>query len=99
MNKSLIIRGTLAWCNEKRALKQLPALVDLPIGSRGDPGSCPCGIATGLWVDYVAFAGTEDAWRRGAREILPAAVQDFVDAFDNGRFPEYDSQPPPYPSR
>lgn len=82
------VAGTLVWCNEKRAEKDLQPLDRLPKGRRGDPGSCPCGTATGLLVEWRSYGITHDDmldW-----PSLPLDVILFVEEFDAGRLPQYD---------
>lgn len=81
------VAGTLAWCNEMRAKKDRPPLDRLPKGTRDDPWTCPCGRATGLYVDRDRFGDDGDA---GTPHDLPGPVIDFVRAFDAGELPQYD---------
>lgn len=83
-----IASGTLAWCNEMRALKGDAPLDRLPRGERRDGTSCPCGKATGLFVDTVTYAPSPIS---DDYALLPVVVQQFVELFDEGHLPEYDS--------
>lgn len=87
-------QATLDWCNKMRVEQGKEPLSELPKGRRGDGASCPCGAATGLNVGR--FYWTEGG--PGAKIIvrednnqLPVAVQLFVAKFDDGQFPELDS--------
>jgi hypothetical protein len=81
------VKKTLQWCNEERAKKGLDALDRLPLGKRGDGHSCPCGKATGLFVNS-SYA--RDNGYPTKRFAVPSAVGDFVGSFDSGELPQYD---------
>lgn len=86
--------GTLDWCNEVRVEQGKKPLKRLPKGRRKDPLSCPCGKVTGLHVGrcnaYEVLHDGHPAWHSPRR--LPAAVRDFVYAFDKGRLPQYEAK-------
>ncbi len=84
------VAETLAWCNERRAEKGMEPLDRLPKGDREDPASCPCGKATGLWVDNRTFGPTQSLHQANP---LPQEVIEFVEAFDGGDLPQYDEHP------
>lgn len=84
------VAQTLAWCNEIRELKGEPPLDRLPKGDREDPASCPCGKATGLYVDNTTYGPSKDLHRA---HQLPDAVVEFVRAFDGRELPQYDEHP------
>lgn len=86
-----LVEATLAWCNERRGEKGMPPLGALPKGEREDPASCPCGKATGLYVDHATWGESEET--KNAHQ-LPELVSRFVVEFDEGRFPELDIYPP-----
>lgn len=86
MDEPSFVVETLAWCNERRAERDMEPLKRLPKGRRSDPESCPCGKATGLKVRVRTY-------REGDSDTplpLPVAVEDFVEAFDGGELPQYD---------
>lgn len=93
MSEPQFVAETLAWCNERRAEKDLEPLDALPKGKREDPQTCPCGRATGLWVDSEAYGIDQESWARNPIP-LPGAVTDFVAAFDDCELPQYDEKPP-----
>lgn len=94
------VAETLDWCNEVRGEKGMEPLPRLPKGRREDPVSCPCGQATGLWVESPDFFDQEDVdsyandldhlREEGLAFVLPDAVQEFVSAFDKGELPQYE---------
>lgn len=86
------IMATLRWCNDRRLDKGLNPLDDLPLGSRSDPLSCPCGKATGLWVGLNTWneVGLTNPMADG--KPLPPEVRKFVTLFDDGLIPEYDEE-------
>lgn len=94
--KDPVIIGTLEWCNERRAEQGMEPLLDLPMGQKEEPLSCPCGEATGLYVDGSFYCTAEEArggWAKIAPEDkkkLPFDVQNFVHEFDLGTYPQYD---------
>ncbi len=91
------VAETLAWCNEKRAERDLLPLSSLPLGIQSDPKSCPCGKATGLYVDQDYYTNTREEWFRDSHKLrkkLPFAVRDFVCAFDEGELPQYEEEVP-----
>ena len=66
-------------------------LIDrLPKGERDNAQSCPCGLATGVYVDNLTW-GPDEAHNRAYE--LPIPVQEFVSAFDAGELPQYDANP------
>src|SRR4051812_31828875 len=90
------VEATRQWCNERRAEKGMEPLEELPKGRMLDPGSCPCGLATGLRVGYRCYwlpdeereddenaARLLDGLGPLGRE-LPDAVKAFTHAFDRG---------------
>jgi hypothetical protein len=81
------VAETLAWCNEMRAQDGLGPLDCLPKGLRNDPLSCPCGKATGLYVEHESFGPTRET---KYTNDLPDPVIRFVAAFDDGHLPRYD---------
>ncbi len=83
------VAETLAWCNRQRKKQGKGPLKKLPKGRRGDPTSCPCGAATGLYV-FVDEAEHYDAGS-GDRIYVPINrfVKDFVLNFDSGLLPQY----------
>jgi len=85
-----ITEATLAWCNDRRTEQDKEPLADLPLGTQEDPTSCPCGAATGLYVDWDFYV-VLDANGDKTEEVheLPHEVQDFVKYFDAGQYPEY----------
>lgn len=85
------VAETLAWCNERRAEKNLEPLDRLPKGVRTDGRSCPCGKATGLYVYSSCYAPAEDP--NNTIDDTPRPVQEFVAAFDNKELPQYDEYP------
>lgn len=84
------VRATLEWCNARRQEQGQQPLDRLPKGEREDPLSCPCGIATGLYVDKHTF-GRDDESRYD--NPLPKPVELFVTEFDEGLLPQYDKWP------
>lgn len=87
------VAGTLAWCNEIRAEQGKEPLDRLPRGHVSDPASCPCGLATGMYVDADSYipkdqfpAGSQ--WDENAPR-LPTDVMLFVEAFDEIQLPQY----------
>jgi len=89
-----VIEACLAWCNERRAEQGKEPLTELPKGRRSDPGSCPCGDATGLRVFSCAYGdpyGSQfisEMIEKG--QTLPLLVREFVNRFDSGQFPQFD---------
>lgn len=87
------VKETLDWCNEQRRLKDKEPLDILPKGKRGDPSSCPCGDATGLYVRTTTYS---ERHKPNVVEIkilpLPQPVQEFVRSFDLGRLPQYEEE-------
>lgn len=81
-----IIAGTLEWCNDHRAGKGLEPLDDLPKGLLMDPASCPCGLATGLYVETTTWGPTRET---KSCNPLPKVVTAFVVRFDNKELPQY----------
>ena len=77
----------LGYVNRIRAERDLPLLNLLPKGGRGYSHTCPIAIAV---------EGRQDAkrtsWETWKGDTVyrdsPAYVQDFVDRFDGGNFPE-----------
>ncbi len=86
------VAETLAWCNERRAERNLPPLDRLPKGRRVDGRSCPCGSATGLHV-AAAYYFDPDGGDEPEEFDLPQAVVEFVKAFDECGLPQYDMNP------
>jgi hypothetical protein len=88
--KTKLIDATLEWCNERRAEQGREPLTELPKGKREDPNSCPCGKATGLYVDFTTYVSLgEDGILDGKTGgDLPHDVCEFVENFDNGFIPE-----------
>lgn len=87
MTKEEIISGTLAWCNERRAEKGKEPLSELPMGRIGDPLSCPCGKACGLWVGEISFCDRGSVMNK-YKPLLPEPVRKFVALFDKREFPD-----------
>lgn len=83
-----MIEQVLAWCNEKRAEKGMEALDQLPKGARRDGESCPCGLATGLFVGGGVYAESKEKFYADVRIRTPDVITDFVREFDNGVFPD-----------
>ena len=87
-----LIEATLAWCNEQREKKGDAPLTELPKGHRFDPNSCPCGKATGLFVERsMAFPYNEEGKidRNYANAVkLPPLVSRFTRVFDDALIPE-----------
>jgi hypothetical protein len=83
------VAETLQWCNERRAEKGLGPLDRLPKGDRTNVMTCPCGTASGTMVGKTAWWWPEDD---GTVAPLPEAVASFVDAFDDGRLPQYEAK-------
>ncbi len=81
------IQATIQWCNEIRARKGLSPIIDLPLGVKADPYSCPCGKATNVLVGrlYFRFKSAADI-----QQPLPPLVTDFTRWFDQGWYPQYD---------
>lgn len=88
MSEPTYVAETLAWCNERRVAQGKKPLKQLPKGKRHDGWSCPCGTATGLRV------GTRRYWKPDhlPSERVPAAVTEFVIAFDGGQLPQYEAK-------
>jgi hypothetical protein len=84
------VAETLAWCNSVRVERGLEPIDRLPKGLREEPQSCPCGRATGLWVDTRTFGTSMETYEA---HPLPRAVRSFVAAFDEGELPQYDEKP------
>jgi hypothetical protein len=74
---------TLRWCNGLRKKNGKKPLKKLPRGRMFEATSCPCGKATGAIVGYGFYDFN------GKEGIIPYSVRQFVDAFDDGRFPQY----------
>lgn len=85
-----LIAGTLDWCNKRRAEQGQEPLTELPVGRRMDPETCPCGEATGLYVEKFLASESKQAWACGEGESLPYVVRCFIHAFDRGEIPELD---------
>jgi hypothetical protein len=92
MNKSEVVAGTLAWCNGIRKEKGLDPMDELPQGFRFAGASCPCGKATGMFVSRTVFWPVQEGATEQNKRKLPDIVMDFVEAFDGGKFPEYEVQ-------
>jgi hypothetical protein len=90
MTEPGFVAETLAWCNERRAEKGLEPLERLPRGQRFRPGSCPCGTASGLFVDKFFYY--DDGQHVYFPSAVPEAVTQFVHAFDAGELPQYDGE-------
>lgn len=85
------VKNTLAWCNRMRAIQSMDRLTRLPLGTPGDPHSCPCGKATNLSVyKDRAFGGDELEGGSGIWTKPPPSVVDFIDAFDGRLLPQYE---------
>jgi hypothetical protein len=99
-----IAKGTLNWCNERRAEKGLEPLDDLPKGKKYDGNTCPCGNACGYYVGYEKYfvrtcedSGTmedpdEYPDRFSVVDSVPNCVKEFTRLFDNGGYPEYEQK-------
>lgn len=85
------VAETLKWCNERRAEKKLEPLDMLPKGKRRDGATCPCGAATGLFVNALSYGPDEHMAITGIP--LPDPVCAFVHAFDEGQLPQYEVKP------
>jgi len=81
------VKAALNWCNEMRVQRDMEPLEDLPKGVRGDPASCPCGTATGLFVGHQTFSDRENVIG-----TVPYNVHCFTLKFDSGDYPEYDEE-------
>lgn len=85
----VVIKSCLAWCNEKRKEYGKEPLTDLPKGRIGDPRSCPCGTATGLYVSRTLYSPVDEYGNRtGSFHTLPREVTRFIELFDEGSIPE-----------
>lgn len=84
------VAETLEWCNTIRAEKKQEPLERLPKGERDNGVSCPCGRATGVFVDQFTWGPDE---RHRKEHELPLPVRLFVQMFDNGDLPQYDESP------
>jgi hypothetical protein len=84
------VAETLAWCNARRKERGKRPLKKLPKGQPMDGESCPCGTATGLFVEsQIAYDRDPDLEHKFGEYDLPRAVRSFVAAFDKGRLPQY----------
>jgi hypothetical protein len=94
------IEAVLDIVNSIRATLNLQPLEDLPKGEQENYLSCPLAIATSGQVDTkvitfekevivtgLEFAGKDFEGRYEYR--LPIVLQDFVNDFDEGLYPEY----------
>lgn len=89
------VASTLDWCNEHRRRKGLDPLDRMPLGSRHNPMSCPCGRAADLWVGMDSWSDVSDGeveWEAVAK-YMPKFVREFVFAFDGGELPQYEEAP------
>jgi hypothetical protein len=84
------VAETLKWCNARRKEQGKKPLKKLPKGMPRDPESCPCGLATGLYVDANWWA-TKWVGPFDGRSELPLTVRRFVKAFDKRRLPQYEA--------
>jgi hypothetical protein len=78
--------AALRFCNDIRADQGRPPIQNLPPGSRGDGAKCPIAHATGLLVDTVGLWANDEGLEPGV--FIPPAVQQFVEWFDTGQYPE-----------
>jgi hypothetical protein len=79
---------TLDWVNKVRGATGLKALKSLPKGERNRSRKCPVAIGIG---GEVASGDMAYVMRNGiVMEIMtvPSTVGNFVDAFDDGKYPE-----------
>lgn len=83
------VAETLSWCNTQRIQQGKSPLKRLPKGRLRDGESCPCGTATGLFVTRTKFYKAVNSV--DAIGGLPESVKAFVDAFDEGLLPQYES--------
>ena len=94
--KQYLIAATLAWCNNHRRRKGMESMTELPKGLIRKGDSCPCGKATKMHVAYsiaIDLTDGDETYNpvNGSPKPhydLPPSVQQFVDAFDHGLFPE-----------
>lgn len=54
------VKGTLEWCNIRRAEQGKEPLDRLPKGFRQSPASCPCGAASGVIVGSTVWITEEE---------------------------------------
>jgi len=80
--------AALEAVNQLRAERGMPTLAELPCGEMGGYRSCPIARA----LDAAGVAGSTIDFFRGADYLeevhMPQAIEDFVHAFDRGKFPE-----------
>jgi hypothetical protein len=77
------IDDVLEWCNQIREADGLGRLAALPKGTHS-MYSCPIARAT------LRDAGTIYVYPKGSRGriLYPSVVREFVEAFDQGQYPE-----------
>jgi hypothetical protein len=93
VSESTYIAETLAWCNALRKERGKAPLKKLPRGERYEGESCPCGKATGLFVErYGAYVSRQEFERSAASLVANTtpSVRRFIGAFDLGDLPQYE---------
>lgn len=86
--KYLLFQQVLEWCNKIRAERGKLPLNELPKGFKADGYSCPCGLATGVFVGCFGWGETQEEYNSSRSKSIPSSVREFVPRFDMGEFPE-----------